>query len=46
MEDPGFLADIRPLLVANHTWEPKEAVRIISSGLIALLPGEPWKSQV
>lgn len=46
MEDPGFLADIGPLLVAGHTWEPKDAARIISSGLIALLPGEPWKGQV
>jgi len=46
MEDPDFLADISPLLVAEHTWEPKDAARIISSGFIALLPGEPWKGQV
>ena len=46
MEDPDFLADISPLLVADHTWEPQDAARIISSGLIALLPGEPWKGQV
>lgn len=46
MEDPHFLADISPLLVADHAWEPQDAARIISSGLIALLPGEPWKGQV
>jgi hypothetical protein len=46
MADPAFLADISPLLVAGHAWDPKAAARIISSGLIVLLPGEPWKGKV
>lgn len=45
VRDAGFLADISPLLVAGHAWEPNEAARIVASRLIALLPGQAWRGE-
>ncbi len=43
MESPQFTADISPLLASGYTWNMVEAAQKVSSRLIALLPGEPWK---
>jgi len=43
MERPQFTADIGPLLASGYTWDMDEAAQKVSSRLIALLPGEPWK---
>ncbi len=43
MQDPAFLADISPLLAANHEWNPKDEAAIVSTRLIERLPGDPWK---
>jgi len=41
--DPEFTADIGPLLAAGFAWEIETAAPIVSSRLIELLPGAPWK---
>jgi predicted nucleotidyltransferase component of viral defense system len=43
MRDPEFLADISPLLSDRYTWDPEAEAPIVSSRLIELLPGDPWK---
>ena len=43
MQDPEFLADISPLLSADHTWNPDAEAPIVSSQLIERIPGDPWK---
>ena len=40
---PQFIADIGPLLAPGYHWDIGDAAQTISSRLIALLPGEPWK---
>jgi predicted nucleotidyltransferase component of viral defense system len=45
MEDPAFLADISPLLSAGYKWDPEAEAPIVSSQLIARLPGDPWKGK-
>jgi predicted nucleotidyltransferase component of viral defense system len=44
LRDPQFSADIGPLLAPGYKWDMAEAAQAVSSRLIALLPGEPWKS--
>ena len=43
MRDPEFLADISPLLSDGYSWDPQSEAPLVSSRLIELLPGEPWK---
>lgn len=43
--DPQFAADIGPLLAAGYKWELEPAAEAVSSRLVALLPGEPWKGK-
>ena len=45
MEDAEFLADISPLLADGYEWDPQGESALVSSKLIELLPGEPWKGQ-
>jgi len=45
MGDPEFVADISPLLADGHEWDAEAAAPLVSSRLIALLPGEPWKGK-
>ena len=40
-----FTADIGPLLAPGYRWNMEDAARTVSSRLIALLPGEPWKGE-
>jgi hypothetical protein len=46
LSDPEFTADIGPLLAPEYHWEPEEEAAVVSSRLIELLPGEPWKGDV
>jgi hypothetical protein len=41
--DPEFTADIGPLLAAGFAWDIQTAAPVVSSRLIELLPGAPWK---
>ena len=43
LRDPQFTGDIGPLLADGFGWDIKEAAHIVSSRLIALLPGDSWK---
>ncbi len=43
LRDPEFGADVGPLLAAAYKWDIAAAADIVSSRLIGLLPGEPWK---
>jgi len=45
LRQPQFTADIGPLLAAGYTWDIDAAAAAVSSRLIALLPGEPWKRE-
>lgn len=45
MQDPAFLADITPLLAANYEWNPDAEAAVLSSRLIARLPGDSWKGR-
>lgn len=46
MGDPEFLADISPLLSDGYTWDPVADVPLVYRRVIALLPGDAWKSGV
>jgi predicted nucleotidyltransferase component of viral defense system len=43
MRDPAFLTDLRPLLADERAWDAFAAEVLVSSELIARLPGDPWK---
>jgi len=45
LHDLEFAADISPLLSAGFTWDIKTAGPLVSSRIIAILPGEPWKGK-
>lgn len=45
MRDPEFVADISPLLAGGHVWDATDAAPLVSSRLIELLPGDPWKGE-
>jgi predicted nucleotidyltransferase component of viral defense system len=38
-----FSADITPLLASNYKWTKDRAAETVSTRLLALLPGDPWK---
>lgn len=43
--DAQFLGDIGPLLAPGYQWEPEAEASAVSSRLLTLLPGEPWKGE-
>ena len=45
LQDPRFDADIVPLLAPGCLWNMEELARSVSTRLIALLPGQPWKGE-
>ncbi len=45
LDDPEFAADIGPLLAAGINWNIKTAAPLVSSRLIEILPGAPWKGK-
>ena len=40
---PQFIADLTPLLATGFSWEIQEDAEAVSSRLIELLPGDPWR---
>jgi hypothetical protein len=45
MHDPLFTADIGSLLAQGYEWDVEPAEPVVSSRLIKLLPGDPWKGE-
>jgi predicted nucleotidyltransferase component of viral defense system len=45
LHDPQFGADIGPLLAHGYSWDMEDAAQTVSSRLVGLLPGEPWKGR-
>ena len=45
LKSPQFMADMRPLLATGVSWDPQGDAKIVSSRLIELLPGDPWKGK-
>ena len=43
MQDDAFIRDVEPLLPTGVTYQAETAYHLVSSRLIARLPGEPWK---
>jgi len=43
MQDTAFLEDVVPLLPTEVSYQAETAYDLVSSRLIALLPGDPWK---
>ena len=43
LRNAQFIADIGPLLAASYKYDRNQAAELVSNGLVALLPGEPWK---
>lgn len=41
--DPVFAGDITPLLAPGHQWNLESAMEAVLNGLVARLPGDPWK---
>ena len=41
---PQFIADITPLLATGFSWDLQTDAETVSSLLVRLLPGDPWKS--
>lgn len=46
LEDPIFVADMAPLLRTGTEWDVSEAAQVISSRLLAKLPGLAWKRPI
>ena len=46
MQDDAFLEDVKPLLPTGVTYRAEIAYNLVSSRLIARLPGDPWKGSV
>jgi hypothetical protein len=44
LRNPQFTADIGPLLATGRNWDMPAAAVDVSERLIALLPGDPWKT--
>ena len=45
MQDDAFLEDVEPLLPTGVTYQAEAAYPLVSSRLIARLPGSPWKGE-
>jgi hypothetical protein len=44
-EDPNFRSDMSALLRPGVAWDFDAALDRVLQGLIALLPGDPWKGE-
>jgi len=45
LHDPQFSADLGPLLADGFAWDLETAAVNVSSELLELLPGDPWKGK-
>ena len=43
LDSREFSADITPLLASGYTWDRDRTAEKVSTRIIALLPGAPWK---
>ena len=43
LDDPRFLDDIGPLIVADNGWDRDGAMDFVLNRLAVLIPGEPWQ---
>lgn len=44
-DDPGFLADVGPLLIDARAYNVHQAVDFVMKQLAPLIPGEPWQGK-
>jgi len=45
LRDPQFNADIGPLLAGTYKWDSAAAAEAVTTRLIPLIPGDPWKGE-
>ena len=45
LRDRQFRSDIAPLLAHGHSWDVEAAARQVSTRLVSLLPGAPWRGE-
>ena len=45
LRDPQFNADISPLLASAYKWDSAAAAKAVTTRLIPILPGDPWKDE-
>lgn len=43
--DPGFQADMTPLLAHGRGWSVDEALTRVAQAYLSCLPGEPWRGE-
>lgn len=44
-DDPRFLDDIGPLVIADSGWDSERAAKFALDEMAILIPGEPWKGK-
>jgi predicted nucleotidyltransferase component of viral defense system len=44
-DDPGFIRDIEPLILADSGYTFQKAFSFVMSELAPLIPGEPWRGK-
>ena len=45
IDDPRFIADIEPLVIANSGFDLPWASEFVFNSLVTLIPGEPWQGK-
>jgi predicted nucleotidyltransferase component of viral defense system len=46
LDDPRFIADIEPLVVADSGFDLPRAAEFVFNRLATLIPGEPWQRKI
>ena len=46
LNDSGFIRDVRPLLIADTTFDFSTAGKYLLNRLLPLIPGEPWQGRL
>jgi len=46
LDDPRFIADIEPLMVADTGFDLPRAAEFVLNRLVTLIPGEPWQRKI
>lgn len=46
LDDPRFIADIEPLVVADSGFDLPRAAEFVLNQLVPLIPGEPWQRKI
>ncbi len=45
LDDPRFISDIEPLVIADSGFDLTRATEFVFKSLVTLIPGEPWKGK-